>query len=56
MAEASRIVLRDFEVRTEAKVARYPERFTDARGTRMWSVVTQLLDEAGKAEAGRQVA
>jgi hypothetical protein len=57
MAEASRVVLDGFEVRTEAKVTRYPERFTDARGTRMWNVVTQLVAEAeAAAPAGRQVA
>jgi DNA polymerase I len=61
MAEASRIVLDGFKVRTEAKITRYPERFTDARGTRMWATVTQLIEEAeAKAEtvveAGREVA
>src|SRR5262245_42742912 len=56
MAEASRIMLDGFEVRTEAKVTRYPERFTDKRGTRMWNVVTQLIKEAEAVEAGRKVA
>jgi DNA polymerase I len=46
MAEASRVVLNGFEVRTDAKSTRYPDRFTDARGTRMWRVVTQLIEEA----------
>lgn len=56
MAEASRVVLNGFEVRTEAKVTRYPDHFTDARGTRMWNIVTQLIEEVGAAEAGRKVA
>jgi DNA polymerase I len=56
MAEASRIVLDGFEVRTEAKVTRHPERFTDKRGIQMWRVVTQLIEEAGAEEADRQVA
>jgi DNA polymerase I-like protein with 3'-5' exonuclease and polymerase domains len=56
MAAASRIVLDGFELRTEAKVTRYPERFTDARGTHMWNVVTQLIEEAETAEAERHVA
>jgi hypothetical protein len=56
MAEASRIVLAGFEVRTEAKITRYPERFADKRGTRMWNVVVQLVGEAEAADAGRQVA
>jgi hypothetical protein len=56
MAEASRIVLDGFEVRTEAKITRHPERFTDKRGARMWNVVTQLVEEAEAAEAARKVA
>jgi DNA polymerase I len=46
MAEASRVVLDGFEVRTEAKITRYPERFSDPRGRRMWGVVTELIEEA----------
>jgi DNA polymerase I len=46
MAEASHVVLNGFEVRTDARITRYPERFTDPRGTRMWRVVTQLIEEA----------
>jgi DNA polymerase I len=56
MAEASRVVLDGFEIRTEAKITRYPERFTDKRGVRMWNTVTQLVEEAEAAEAGRSVA
>ena len=56
MAEASRNALDGFELRTEAKVTGYPERFTDGRGTHMWNVVTQLIEEAETAEAERQVA
>jgi DNA polymerase I len=59
MAEASRVVLDDFEVRTEAKVTRYPHHFVDKRGTQMWSVVTQLIEEAKAKtviEVGRAVA
>jgi len=55
MAEASRVVLNGFEIRTEVKVTRYPKHFTDARGTRMWNVVTQLIEEA-EATATREVA
>jgi DNA polymerase I len=46
MAEASRVVLNGFEVRTDEKIFRHPHRFTDARGTRMWNVVTRLVEEA----------
>jgi DNA polymerase family A len=46
MAEASRIVLDGFQVRTDVKITRYPDRFSDPRGTRMWNVVSQLIEEA----------
>jgi hypothetical protein len=55
MAEASRIVLDGFEVRTEVQVWRYPERFYDERGERMWKVVTELVEQA-EAMATRVVA
>jgi DNA polymerase-1 len=69
MAEASRIVLDGFEVRTECpaeydehgepvpfpQIIRYPKRYMDERGERMWKVVTELVEEA-EEEAGRQVA
>jgi hypothetical protein len=56
MAEASRVVLDSFEVRTEAKVTRYPHRFVDKRGTQMWNVVTQLIEEAEAVANDREVA
>jgi DNA polymerase I len=56
MAEASRIVLDGFEIRTEAQIWRYPERFSDSRGTRMWNVVTQLVEEAEAMVKDRKVA
>jgi RNA 3'-terminal phosphate cyclase len=68
MAEASRIVLAGFELRSEVKVVRYPERYSDGRGAKMWAAVNKILIEAkgregknerqigfrsSKAEAGR---
>jgi DNA polymerase I len=51
MAEASRIVLGGFELRTDCKaegkfpsVIRYPDRYQDKRGAVMWRTVMQLLD------------
>jgi DNA polymerase family A len=41
MAEASRIVLDGFELRSDAKI--FTDRFTDARGQILWDTVTQLL-------------
>jgi hypothetical protein len=50
MAEASRVVLGGFELRSDAKIVRWPDRYMDQRGERMWSVVTGILDEL-EAEA-----
>jgi DNA polymerase-1 len=53
MAEASRIVLDGFELLSDAKVFRYPERYEDERGTEMWALVTRILDELRhQGEAG----
>jgi hypothetical protein len=43
MAEASRVVLGGFELGTDAAVVRYPDRYADRRGTRMWDEVTSLI-------------
>ena len=43
MACASRIVLDGFELRTEAKLFRAPDRFEDARGAAMWGQVQEIL-------------
>jgi DNA polymerase-1 len=59
MAEASHVVLDGFEVRTEAEITHYPDCFFDARGTQMWNVVTQLIEEAEAktvVDDGREVA
>jgi hypothetical protein len=42
MAEASRVVLNGVELRTSAKITRYPERYQDPRGAVMWSRVCDL--------------
>lgn len=43
MAEAGKVVLSGFEVRTDAEFVRYPDRYADPRGTSMWSTVQRLL-------------
>ena len=45
MAVASEIVLGGFRLRSDAAIVRYPERYMDERGTRMWNTVTQILEE-----------
>ena len=44
MAEASRIVLQDLTLRTDAEIIRYPDRYSDERGTEMWKNVMAILD------------
>jgi hypothetical protein len=44
MREASELVLPGFPLRTDAKVVRYPDRYVDERGRRMWQAVRVLLD------------
>jgi hypothetical protein len=43
--EASRIVLDGFELRSDAKIVRYPDRYMDDRGIEMWETVMRILDE-----------
>lgn len=42
MQEASEIVLEGFSLRTEAKVVKHPDRYTDKRGQTMWEAVCEL--------------
>ena len=42
---ASRIVLGGHELRTDAKIIRYPDRYTDRRGDAVWASVLRLLAE-----------
>jgi DNA polymerase family A len=43
MRKASEIVLDGFSLRTDAKIVRFPDRFTDERGLKMWNTVWGLL-------------
>jgi hypothetical protein len=43
MREASAVVLDSFTLRSDAKVVRYPERYLDHRGRKMWDTVWALL-------------
>jgi hypothetical protein len=44
MADASRVILGGFELRTDVKVIRWPDRYVDERGEKMWEVVGALLE------------
>jgi DNA polymerase-1 len=43
MAEASRSVLAGFELATDVKVVRWPDRYADPRGAEMWNRVCSLV-------------
>jgi DNA polymerase I-like protein with 3'-5' exonuclease and polymerase domains len=43
MREASAIVLDGFALRTDVKIVRYPDRYADSRGERLWSTIMGLL-------------
>ncbi len=44
MLEASRVVLDGFELRADAEVVRWPDRYMDKRGEAMWSTAMLILD------------
>ena len=44
MAEASAIVLGGFRLNSDAEVIRYPARYSDERGAKMWSSIATILD------------
>jgi hypothetical protein len=45
MVDSSRALLQDFELRTDAVLVRWPDRYIDARGSVMWNTVTRLLHD-----------
>ncbi|MEO1610583.1 MAG: hypothetical protein AAFR90_14905 [Pseudomonadota bacterium] len=45
MAEASAVVLDGFELRSEARVVRYPDRLGNGRSIAFWSIVEKLIKE-----------
>src|SRR5262249_21724064 len=56
MRRASRIVLNadangSHELRTDAAIIRYPDRYSDKRGAKIWTEVTELLVKGGQAAA-----
>jgi hypothetical protein len=48
MARASVEVLDGFALRSDAKVVKYPERYMDELGEKMWNHVWRLLNELGQ--------
>jgi hypothetical protein len=52
MAEASRFVLAGFELSTDVKVTRWPDRYMDPRGCQMWERVCSLVAQAEPQQMG----
>ena len=52
MREASAIVLGGFELETDADVVSYPNRYSDERGTEMWTTVLAILAELNPVRFG----
>jgi hypothetical protein len=50
MAEAARLVLAGFELATDVKVVRWPDRYADPRGTEMWNRVCNLAAAAERPQ------
>jgi DNA polymerase-1 len=53
MTEASRVVLHGFELFTDVKVIRFPDRYSSSKGESMWNLVMRLLEEI-ETEAAMQ--
>jgi DNA polymerase-1 len=45
MAQASREVLDGFELNTDVEIVRYPDRYMDKRGAKMWDTVQEIIRE-----------
>ena len=45
MADASEIVLGGVRLRSEAHVIRYPDRYQDERGRKMWDIIWAVVAE-----------
>jgi DNA polymerase I len=42
MRQASELVLPDFPLRTDVRITRWPDRYTDGRGAKMWSELWEI--------------
>jgi hypothetical protein len=51
MRDASELVLPGFPLRTEAKIVRHPERYSDPRGAAFWETVRRLLEDVSRQES-----
>ena len=51
MSKAGRVVTGGLDIRTDAEVVKFPHRYMDERGKRMWDKVITLLDKSSKVAA-----
>jgi hypothetical protein len=51
MRAASRVVLGGFEVRTDAKIVKFPDRYDEPRGEAMWRKITEILARKSVGDA-----
>ncbi len=51
MRAASRVVLLGFEVRTDAKIVKFPDRYDEPRGEAMWLKITEILGRKSVGDA-----
>ena len=52
MSEASRAVLAGFEISTDVKIIKWPDRYEDERGRVMWARVCDLVASAERRQGG----
>jgi hypothetical protein len=45
MGQASEIVLKGFRLRAEVNIIRYPDRYSDKRGQKMWDAVWRVMQK-----------
>ncbi len=50
MKEASKAILSGFELRSDAKIIRYPDHYKAEKGQGVWEIICNLLDEISKKE------
>jgi hypothetical protein len=54
MAEASRLVLSGFELRSKSEIVKWPDRYMDKRGREFWDRVMALLPDGPGTESNQQ--
>ena len=45
MGDASEFILQGFRLRSDVEIVRYPDRYFDERGEKMWDTIVRLLED-----------